>query len=561
MSNDPAFQRALDACAAEPIHIIGAIQPPGVLLVYQRHGGRIVAASANAAELFETEVQALLGQPIHQVVDTPLLDLVSEAIAHRESGPSRLAGIGNVGAFGALYYASAHADGDLVHIELEPASSERGPDEGQAVLALDSNGPDGLLQALAQQVQALSGYSRVMVYQFLHDGSGEVLAEALDGDLPSYLGLRYPASDIPPQARALYLRNRVRAIADVNHTPSPVHQDPQLPAPLDMSYDVLRTVSPVHLEYLRNMGVAASMSISLVVDGKLWGLVACHHHEPREVCAHTRQALDLLGRHASMILDASALREQVQREEAMRAQRDLVEARLHGLADPVSGLYGVLDAALAAVSADGIVLHLGGRHLASGSVPASGGIDAALRWARNRGRSSVACTALGEDWNPADDVHDACGVLALPLGRGVDDWLLLFRREQRRTVLWAGRPDQPFQLDPSGDRVGPRTSFAAWEEQVQGSSIPWFHRDVELAQRLRMVLERALAGTTALAGSHSSIDRDPVAAIEAREQSARLRRLAELLDGASPGRARLQRLHRLLSHIEDELGTLAGTNG
>lgn len=560
MSKDPAFQRALDTCAAEPIHIIGAIQPPGVLLVYQRHGGRIVAASANAAELFETDVQTLLGQPINTVIDTPLLDPVSEAIAHREPGPSRLAGMGNVGAFGALYHASAHANGDLIHIELEPAGSDSGPDENQAVLALDRDGASSLLQSLAQQVQALSGYSRVMVYRFLPDASGEVLAEALDGDLPSYLGLRYPATDIPPQARALYLRNRVRTIADVNHTPAPVHQDPQLSAPLDMSYDVLRTVSPVHLEYLRNMGVAASMSISLVVDGKLWGLVACHHHAPREICPRTRQALDLLGRHASMILDANELREQVQREEGMRVQRDLVEARLHGLDDPVAGLSSALHAALAAVSADGIVLYLGGRHLAHGSVPAPGGIDAALRWVRNRGRSTAECTARGEDWNPDDDVQDACGVLALPLGRGVDDWLLLFRREQRRTVTWAGRPDQAFQVDPSGNRVGPRTSFAAWEEQVQGSSIPWADRDVELAQRLRMVLERALSGTTALAGSHSTVERDPVAAVEAREQSARLRRLAVLLDGASPGKARLQRMHRLLSHLEDELGALAGNN-
>src|SRR5690606_11997207 len=134
----------------------------------------------------------------------------------------------------------------------------------------------------------------------------------------------------------------------------------------------------------RNMGVAASMSVSLVVDGKLWGLVACHHHEPRAISARVRQALDLLGRHASMILDASALRAQVRHEEAMREQRDAVEAHLHRASKPQQALRGALPQALAAVSADGIVLHVGGQTHAHGSVPPGGAIDDALRWAHSR---------------------------------------------------------------------------------------------------------------------------------------------------------------------------------
>src|SRR5690606_16748639 len=160
------------------------------------------------------------------------------------------------------------------------------------------------LPGIARQVQRISGYHRVMVYRFLPDYTGEVVAEALAGELASYDGLRYPASDIPPQARALYLRNRVRVIADVEARPQPVLQSPELDGPIDMSFDVLRAVSPVHLQYLRNMGVRASMSISLVVDGRLWGLVACHHGSPRPVDARQRTALEMVGRHASMILDA-----------------------------------------------------------------------------------------------------------------------------------------------------------------------------------------------------------------------------------------------------------------
>src|SRR5690554_3414707 len=555
MNTDPAFQRALDTCAAEPIHIIGTIQPPGVLLVCQRGSGRIVAASANAAGLFETAgVEEILGQPVDTLLDGSLLQKIQGVVAHGELGFSRLAGVANVGAFGALHHASAHVSGDLVHVELEPADGDPGPDEGEATIALEHGRRADLLQALADQVQLLCGYSRVMVYRFLHDGAGEVVAEALDGALPSYLGLRYPASDIPPQARALYLRNRVRAIADVGHQPVPVHQHEELPGPLDMSFDVLRTVSPVHLEYLRNMGVAASMSVSLVVDGKLWGLVACHHHAPRPVSARARQALDLLGRHASMILDAGALREVVRREEAMRARRDAVESRLHDAGDPLAALPAALEDALAAVAADGLVLHIDGASLAQGKVPGEDGILEALRWARGRGRSGVSHTARCDDWS-AEGSPEACGVLALPLGPGLDDWLLLFRREQRHTVRWAGRPDQLFQVDPAGNRIGPRTSFAAWEEQVQGSCTPWTGRDFGLARRLRLVLERGLSIAAPVRGNAT----DPVAVVEAREQAARLRRLAELLEGASASRGHLERLHGLLSRIEAELGALAGS--
>ena len=552
--NKDAYRRALETCATEPIHVIGGIQPPGVLLVYQRGTKQVLAASANAVELFEAGgIDEVLGQPVQSFLDPVVLRLVSEAVANGEPGPSRLAGVANIGAVGELHHVSAHLSCDLVHVELEPSGDSPDPDESHAVLALDASPRESLLEALAAQVQALSGYSRVMVYRFLHDGAGEVVAESLDGDLPSYFGLRYPASDIPPQARALYLRNRVRAIADSRHVPVPVHQHPDLAEPLDMSFDVLRTVSPVHLEYLRNMGVAASMSVSLVVDGKLWGLVACHHHEPRPVSARTRQALDLLGRHASMILDASALREVVQREEAMRAQRDAVEMQLHRAANPLRALRDALPQALAAVPADGIALHVDGTTHAHGSVPDEGAIQAALRWARTRGRSGVSHTSRCEDWSTAP-ATDACGLLAVPLGRGVDGWMLLFRREQRQTVRWAGRPDEPFQIDRAGNRIGPRTSFAEWEELVEGSACPWTRRDVELAQRLQLVLERAGADAV---GSRARLSKDPVAALEVREHAARLRRLAELLDGAAPGRARLKRVHGLLSQLEKELGALA----
>ena len=559
MNVDPELQRALDACADEPIHIIGAIQPPGVLVVFRRSDRSIVAASANAVELFELDgIDAILGQPVEMLFDSGPLDAIETVVARDMSGLSQFAGIINVGPMGAMHEVSTHAMGDLVHLELQPAG-QAPPLEGghMAVSGLDdaSVGQD-FLPAVARKVQALSGYGRVMVYRFLADNTGEVVAEALAGDMASYANLRFPASDIPPQARALYVRNRLRVIADSHAAPVPVHQLASLGAPLDMSFDVLRAVAPVHLEYLHNMGVAASMSISLVVNGKLWGLVACHHVAPRPIGARQRQALDMVGRHVSMILDARALRARARREDAMRARRDALEALLRAAPLPSAALLEHLHLLQGAVRADGIAVHIGGELRSHGVVPDADGLAAALQWARGKGRRGTASTRACSDW-ARQDMTGACGLFSMPLGEGIDDWVLLFRAEQRETVRWAGRPDRPFQVDADGGKIGPRTSFEAWEQEVVGTAAPWTERDAELAHHLCLVIERYLIATPAAPRPADAQMDEPLVSHEAREQAARLRRLAELLSTARTGRARLQRLNALLLQMEEELGALA----
>ena len=562
MKPDPAlFEHALAACAREPIHVIGAVQPPGVLMVYHARDLRIVAASANAVALFDTgDMDALLHQPVESLLDRASLAAINRVLARGEHGASQFACATNVGPMGALHDISTHASGDLVHVELEPSGLGQPLEGGHAMVAGLDAAADGadFLPSIARQVQRISGYDRVMVYRFLPDYSGEVVAEALAGDLASYDGLRYPASDIPPQARALYLRNRVRVIADVDAEPQPLMQSPELYGPIDMSFDVLRAVSPVHLQYLRNMGVAASMSISLVVDGHLWGLVACHHGTPRPVDARQRTALEMVGRHASMILDAHELRGRARAEASRRSRRDALEGRLHRAQDPRAVLSGMMDLALGSVDADGLALCLDGAWHVHGHTPDSQSLANAIAWAGTQGHRGTAATARGGDWQ-ADAPQDACGLLAAPLGQGAGDWLLLFRREQRETVRWAGRPDAPFQIDADGTRIGPRASFEAWEEDVRATSLPWSGRDFELARRLRMVLERYLSGAARLRAPGQSVAEPdmPMLRWDAREQAERLRRLAQLLDGASPDRERLRRIHGLLEQMEEELGAMA----
>lgn len=559
MTPDPtSFERALSECAREPIHVIGAVQPPGALLAYHCRDLRILAASANAAALFDVaDMAALLDQRVDALLDRASLAAINAVLARAESGASQFACATNVGPIGALHDISTHASGDLVHLELEPSGLGQPLEGGHAMVAGLDAAADGsdFLPSIARQVQRISGYDRVMVYRFLPDYSGEVVAEALAGTLASYDGLRYPASDIPPQARALYLRNRVRVIADVGAEPQPVLQSPSLDGPLDMSFDVLRAVSPVHLQYLRNMGVRASMSISLVVDGRLWGLVACHHGAPRPVDSRQRTALEMVGRHASMILDAHELRSRARVDAAHRRSRDALEGRLHRTPQPLSLLPEVMDLALASVDADGLALCMDGAWHVHGQTPDSQGLAQALAWAGSQGHAGTAATAQGSAWHPDPPSH-ACGLLAAPMGKAGGDWMLLFRGEQRQTLRWAGRPDQPFQIDRDGTRIGPRASFEAWEEDVRATSAPWSGRDFEHARRLRMVLERYIAGQPErpLAGAPGDGD---MLRWDAREQAARLRRLSQLLHDASPDRERLQRMRALLEQMEEELGALA----
>ncbi|HEY4530451.1 MAG TPA: GAF domain-containing protein [Luteimonas sp.] len=567
MTPDPnRFERALEECAREPIHIIGAVQPPGMLIVYHARDLRILAASANAVELFDTgDMAALLHQPIDTLLDRASLAAVNAVIARGENGASQFACATNVGPMGTLHDVSVHRSGELVHLELEPSGLGHALEGGHAMVAgLDAAADSSdFLPGIARQVQRISGYHRVMVYRFLPDYTGEVVAEALAGDLASYDGLRYPASDIPPQARALYLRNRVRVIADVEAEPQPVLQSPELDGPIDMSFDVLRAVSPVHLQYLRNMGVRASMSISLVVDGRLWGLVACHHGSPRPVDARQRTALEMVGRHASMILDAYELRSLARVDAARRSRRDALEGRLHRARDARALLPEMLELALGSVEADGLAICLDGAWHTEGQTPDSQGLARALAWAATQGHAGAVATARGSAWYP-DGPRSACGLFAAPLGQGGGGWLLLFRREQRQTLRWAGRPDLPFQVDQHGTHIGPRASFEAWEEDVQSTSAEWTGRDFELARRLRMVLERYLPGQSPRQRATPGEDAGPDGQMlrwEAHEQAVRLRRVAKLLDGAELDRERLQRIDGLLAQMEEELGALADAMG
>lgn len=271
----------LTNCDREPIHILGTIQPIGFLVALDGHWN-ITRVSANVGEFFPGEsAEALIGRPAEGIFGKAAIHGIRNRLAMLR-GPDAVERIFGCTMFDGIdpFDVAVHMSGEEIVIEAEPGSAEHGDATGTVrsmIARLDQSADmTAFFNEGARQVRALSGFDRVMVYRFAPDASGEVIAESARSGIGSFLGLRYPATDIPAQARELYRRNLLRVITSVNAAPVPILSGPT--KPLDLSMSMLRAVSPIHLEYLRNMGVEASMSISIVVEGRLWGLFACHHY-------------------------------------------------------------------------------------------------------------------------------------------------------------------------------------------------------------------------------------------------------------------------------------------
>ena len=563
---NPALERALEACASERIHLSAAIQPHGYLITCQLPDWTIHHVSANIEALIGAPVDAMLRSSLREFLTDDLIQAVAETIGFSEPGgaPQRAA-VANIGPMAHLCDVSVHIADGLVHIEIEPqlrSAGERSPTVvAQTMIARVANSADiaDFNQRVAEQVRQLTGYDRVMVYRFRHDDAGEVVAESRDSALPAYLGLRYPASDIPVQARALYLRNRIRVIPDARYVPVPIVPERDTRGqPLDLSQHALRSVSPVHMEYLRNMGVAASASISIVAGGRLWGLIACHHRTPRRLSPGVRASADLFGLFVSMRIAARDQQRAMAQEDDARQVRDTLSLRLAAAPDPRLALPDNLDLLLRAVASDGVALFQRGQWHTAGRTPGADAKPRLVRWAEHRSAPNIIATANASDWEGDVDGDGLAGVLALPLDPATGDWLFFFRCEEVEEVRWAGPPGEPMQLDASGNRLGPRRSFSAWHEVVRGRSVPWSDADQRTADRLSMLLrERYRRSDLHVQVSDLRARRTRVAV---RDQRERLLRLSELLDGlVHVGPDEAARLAARISVLESELQVLIGS--
>jgi serine phosphatase RsbU (regulator of sigma subunit)/GAF domain-containing protein len=490
---------ALQRCADEPIAVPGAIQPHGALLAVTEPDLAVVVASANAADVLGTQPASLA-----DVLAPADLDRLRAGLAGdlAELDPLRVTVAG-----AELDLVAHRADGLLV-TEWEPLAGA-----GQAGAAwhrrlpqvlqrLSAGGTlEALTAALARDVRALTGFDRVMVYRFDPEWNGEVVAEDRRADLEPFLGLRYPASDIPAQARALYATNWQRLIPDATYRPVPLAPaaNPVTGRPLDLSGAVLRSVSPVHLEYLANMGVVASMSVSLIDRGRLWGLISCHHYSgPHRPSYADRVAAEFLGRTASLLLQTTVEAGEQDRVVAVaQRQAELVAALGRTPRAPLQALTGGTPTALDLLPAAGAAVRLDGRLHLLGSTPPADRVPGLVAALLAEGRPST--DVLGTLVPAAADVADtASGLLAVEVGGGRGDFLAWFRPETPREVTWGGNPHTPKTVETeAGPRLSPRRSFAAWSETVRGTATPWREHEVAAAQALAAHLtESALQRAT-----------------------------------------------------------------
>jgi light-regulated signal transduction histidine kinase (bacteriophytochrome) len=489
------------SCDREPIHIPGAIQPLGFLLALEPETLTIRQASANATRYLTGKGESILGLRLEEALpDLPHPALAAIRLA--EPGiPHHLCTIPGRSEAAAPLHAVVHRSGDLIILELE----ENGGSDAttfQDVYPLvrsfmetlhDAETEPALCLLAAREMRRITGVDRVLIYRFDPDWNGTVLAEDGNGALPSYLGLRFPASDIPAQARALYQRNRLRIIPDANYQPVDLlalpEEDGTPPAPLDMSMSNLRSVSPVHLEYMRNMGTMASMSVSLLCDGRLWGLISCHHATPLFIPFHVRAACDHLGQILSLQLAARGRVAQSERRNELRALQVALLARMAESENFLDALARSESDMLKLVDAAGAAILFGGNQIKLGDTPDEEVVEAIADWLVRHGEREVFTTAnLTALWPEAAAFKaKAAGILAIGISQIHPAYVIWFRPEIVHTVNWGGNPREKHPSGQEG-RLHPRRSFDIWRETVRDTCLPWDDASQGAAGELRSAI-------------------------------------------------------------------------
>jgi two-component system, chemotaxis family, sensor kinase Cph1 len=479
-------QGSARTCDWEPIHIPGSIQPHGLLLLFGAATGTLTHRAGDCERLIGLvptdypKVDALLGVSID--------DLIVACQRNRNDEPVY---VGVVRPLDREPLAMmAHRTGRFVVVELMQAEIE-----SSAGLAMDMagtitqhiNASQTLAEACnvaVEQVRAIVGFDSVMVYRFLDDGSGSVIAQSKAARAKCYLGHRFPASDIPRQARALYRRNLIRIIPDVAYQPAPI-EPMRDGSPIDMSHCILRSVAPVHIDYMKNMGLGASMSVSLLVDDHLWGLIICHHYEPRQVPVESQ----LFCRHIGAALSGFVLnfeRSQDKLLEALQSEKlDAILAVIDSGGDPERLLRTSSEDIKELIDCTGLVLLDEGELVAGvGDFPDATALRelSSLIETLLGEEQSFSIDRLGEELSDPAIATRASGVLAVRLEAARPLLALWLRQEQIEEIHWAGEPPADENSLGPQKSLTPRKSFATWRELVKGRSRPWMRQEIEAAQ-------------------------------------------------------------------------------
>ncbi|WP_316813693.1 ATP-binding protein [Pedobacter heparinus] len=492
------FKVDLSNCDREPIHIPGQIQSHGFLIVLDQNSN-VSHCSDNIDDLLRESSSALIGCPLQYVeillgIDYPsgsitnMLSLGKVNKSFEQANPFKME------IFGKAYYLIISTAADYYLLEFEPAFANALYDVqkmmGHAIskMLADKN-LQSLLDNTALQVKNTINYDRVMVYRFAEDGHGEVVSEAKNDDLDPWFGLHYPASDIPKQARELYKRNLTRIIADTNAITSQIltsaFNGQQF---LDLSNSQLRAVSPVHIQYLKNMGVASSFSISLLVKNELWGLIACHNYTPKFIDYLSRESSKLLGQILSSALE-------FRKEEIHQQTQEVFNDHLDKLTKQLQESVGIEEALtrhqvnlLDIVHASGAVLVYEKSMVKLGITPDDEQLTGLVGWLKEHNDKPIYHLSNLSSVYPAaiDYCIIASGIMVVVISRELGEYVIYFKPEQLQYITWAGNPEKTVSVNPDGlMQISPRNSFQEWSETVRATSVGWSTEEINSMVRLK----------------------------------------------------------------------------
>ncbi|MDO1447724.1 GAF domain-containing protein [Rhodocytophaga aerolata] len=495
-------------CGSIPLHLINLIQPHGILLILDKNTFTIVQVSENIEGVLNIPVKKIIGQPLSAFIDESVMEALRSKtdkwdIKDRVSINVEL----KAGEQQKMFSATLYVKDGYVMMELEENTAATAMQsfihiyqEVKYIMAVlkEAGNTQEIGKIATAEIKKLSGFDRVMLYQFDKDWNGIVIGEAREPDMEPYLNLRFPASDIPKQSRDLYFKNPYRVIPNRDFTPArlvPV-VNPMTKTFTDLSESILRSVPSVHVEYLRNMQVMASMSTAIIIHNKLWGLISCHHKTPLYPGYEMRSAFELLANIISVQLTAK----ESEKELSYRSQLNMLNGKLielmYASKDFIKGLMVKTPTLMNLFAATGVSIYYEGEMHVIGNTPKTEQIRELIKWLQIQKIDKVFATdSLPRSFSKSQEYAGVgSGIIALPISYRKGEYVIGFRPEVIQTVDWGGNPNERIQFEPDGKTYHPRNSFAAWKETVKHTSLPWSAQEIEAAESLRTaILERILS--------------------------------------------------------------------
>jgi len=492
------FSVDLTNCDKEPIHIPGKIQSHGFLLAVDKNSSTITYLSENTGDFLKEPARSLLNKPLSEInhfikqqdsafniEDLLKLGIIRKSFDAISPHPLEINGL-------PFYLIISSSKNDWL-LEFEPVTLQFDIQSSigrSASSMLQGKNISALLKGAAKEVKRLINYDRIMVYKFLEDGHGEVVAEEKEETLESFFGLHYPASDIPKQARELYKLNLTRLIADVNVADSPIITFKENEA-LDLTNGGLRAVSPIHIQYLKNMGVHSSFSISLISHGELWGLIACHNYSPKFIDYKAREGAKLIGQILSSALEYRQEEEDAKIIEQFKSTANILSEHLTRDKYLIEAITTHKRTILDATKASGVAVIFENELKTIGNVPLEEDIRELAEWLKTANDESIYYThRLSEIYSPAKKYKSiASGILSSLINKELGEMIIWFKPEMITDVNWAGNPDKSVVESENGlMSLSPRKSFEIWSEVVNNTSEKWMAEEVASVLRIREII-------------------------------------------------------------------------